>query len=144
MNSANTAASVESLAVTSIKRCGLAPVRLTWNAMLLWFQQSSWTCKEDVHNYWNKLVFVKNAVGWRSALQSGMPRVRFPIVSLGFFIDLILPDAIRPWSTFSHWQIWELGVSPGGLRRPVHKADDLNTFMYRLSRNSDSLNLLQP
>jgi hypothetical protein len=30
------------------------------------------------------------AVGFGTALQSGMSRVRFPIVSLKFFIDIIL------------------------------------------------------
>jgi len=37
------------------------------------------------------------AVGWDSALQAGRSRVRFPMVSLEFFIDIILPVAIWPW-----------------------------------------------
>ena len=35
--------------------------------------------------------------GWGTALQVGMSRVRFPIVSLEFFIDIILPAALWPW-----------------------------------------------
>jgi hypothetical protein len=37
------------------------------------------------------------AVGWGTALQTGTSRVRFPMVSLEFFIDIILPAALRPW-----------------------------------------------
>jgi len=36
------------------------------------------------------------AVGWGTALQAGMPRVRFLIVSLEFSINIILPAAIWP------------------------------------------------
>jgi hypothetical protein len=33
------------------------------------------------------------ALGWRTALQTGRPRVRFPRGSLGLFLDLILTTA---------------------------------------------------
>jgi len=35
-----------------------------------------------------------SAVGWGTALQVGRSRVRFPMMSLEFFIDIILPDSI--------------------------------------------------
>jgi hypothetical protein len=38
-----------------------------------------------------------SAVGWSTALQAGRSRVRFPMVSLEFFIDIILTVAIWPW-----------------------------------------------
>ena len=38
-----------------------------------------------------------STVGWDTALQVGRSRVRFPMVSLEFFIDIILPAAIWPW-----------------------------------------------
>ena len=37
------------------------------------------------------------AVGWGTALQAGRSRVRFLMVSLEIFIDVILPAALWPW-----------------------------------------------
>jgi len=37
------------------------------------------------------------AVGRGTALQVGRSRVRFPIVSLEFFIDIFLPAALCSW-----------------------------------------------
>jgi hypothetical protein len=58
---------------------------------------------------------------WRSglgtALQTGRSRDRFPMVSLEFFIEIILPTALWPW----------------GWRRSVCRADKLATFKCRLS-----------
>ena len=40
-------------------------------------------------------------VGWGTALQAGRSRVRFRMVSLEFFIDIILPAALSPWGWLS-------------------------------------------
>jgi hypothetical protein len=37
------------------------------------------------------------AVGSGTALQAGRSWVRFPMVSMEFFIDIILPAALCPW-----------------------------------------------
>jgi hypothetical protein len=42
-----------------------------------------------------------DAVGWSTALQTGRSRVRFPMVLLEFFIDIILPVALWPWDWLS-------------------------------------------
>jgi hypothetical protein len=50
------------------------------------------------------------AVCWSTALQAGRSRVRFPIVSLDFFIEIILPTALWPWGRLSLWQKWVPGI----------------------------------
>jgi len=42
-----------------------------------------------------------SAVGWVTTLQAGRSRIRFPKVSLDFFIDIILPAALCPWGRLS-------------------------------------------
>ena len=42
-----------------------------------------------------------NSFDLRTALQSVRSRVRFPMVSLEFFIDQILPAALWAWSRLS-------------------------------------------
>jgi hypothetical protein len=37
-----------------------------------------------------------SAVGWGTALQAGRSLIRFPMVSLEFFIDIIIPAALCP------------------------------------------------
>jgi hypothetical protein len=39
--------------------------------------------------------------GWVTALQTGRSRFRFPMVSLDFVIDIILPVALWPWGRLS-------------------------------------------
>ena len=75
-----------------------------------------------------------SAVGWGTALQVGKSRARFPVVSFEFFIDIILPAAIWLWgdsaSNRNEYQECFLGA-----KWPVCRADNLTTFMCRLSWN---------
>ena len=43
---------------------------------------------------------------WVTALQVGSLRVRFPMMSLEFFIDIYFPAALRPWSRVSLYHKW--------------------------------------
>ena len=54
------------------------------------------------------------AVGWGTALLAGRSRVRFPMVSLEFFIDIILPAALWSCGWLSLQQKWMSGIFPGG------------------------------
>jgi hypothetical protein len=54
------------------------------------------------------------AVGWGTALQAGRSRVQFPMKSLGFFIDIILPAALWSWLWISWQQKWIPGIFPWG------------------------------
>jgi hypothetical protein len=53
-------------------------------------------------------------VGWGTALQVGMSRVRFPMVSLDFFIYIILLSALWPWGGLSLSQKWVPGIFSEG------------------------------
>ena len=48
---------------------------------------------------WNiiQLGVSGGSVGWGTALQTGRSQVLFPMESLDFFSDLILPVALWPW-----------------------------------------------
>ena len=83
------------------------------NRMFLWKQATlaGWSGKQistngcfrlPIYLRTNKTLGARGgAVGWGTALQVGRSRVRFPIVSLEFFIDIILPASIWPWGWLS-------------------------------------------
>ena len=72
---------------------------------------------KDVERYGSGIVwgtvyaFCGHAVvGWLTELQAERSRVRFPMVSLQNFIDIILPAALWSWSRLSLQQKWVPGI----------------------------------
>jgi len=61
----------------------------------------TWTIPMMNHKIMIDYIFSKgvrgDAVGSSAALQAGRSRVQFPMASLEFFIDIILPAVIWPW-----------------------------------------------
>jgi hypothetical protein len=53
------------------------------------------------------------AAGWGTALQTGRLRVRFRMVFLEFFIDIILPVALWPWGQSKSTEMSTRNISWG-------------------------------
>jgi hypothetical protein len=76
-----------------------------------------------------------SAVGWGTALQAGMSRARFPMLSLKFFYWH--NSSGRTMALGLTQPLTEMGTRniSWGEGRPVRRADNLTTFMCRLSWN---------
>jgi hypothetical protein len=86
---------------------------------------------------------MRSRSGWGTALQIGRPRVRFPMVLLECFIDIILPVTLWSWGRLSLKQKWVPGIFPGV---KASGAQGWQTYQLYLPivLKSGSLNLLEP
>ena len=80
---------------------------------------------------WTTGESIRYQEGAKSCLPLRLPR-KFdsPLCHWGFFIDIILREAIWAWSWLSLEHKREPGTFPGGKRRPVHRADNMTTFIW--------------
>ena len=76
-----------------------------------------------------------DTTGWGTAVQATMWQVRFPLMSLEFFIDIFLTAALWPWGWLILQQKLVPGIFPGEQKRPVRRANKLTTCMCWLSWN---------
>jgi hypothetical protein len=65
-------------------------------------------------NFKINFIFWPDITDNNTAPQAGRSRLRFPMVSLEFFSDIILPVALWRWGRLSLWQKWVPEILPGG------------------------------
>jgi len=77
-------------------------------------QESTGSWKKVLCKHFVYLEALGDANEWGTVLQARRSWVQFPLVSLEYFIYMILSTALWPWDWLSFQQKWVPGIFPGG------------------------------
>jgi hypothetical protein len=113
-----------------------------------WYQQSSRYSLRNARDFAFKVVGSLSCC-WlimytRRENKSCTGKKNIPVVSLDFSVTYFLLTVPWPWGLLSPEWKWASSTLPGGKGGRWREADNLTTFMCRMSRKSGSLNLLEP
>jgi hypothetical protein len=89
------------------------------------------------------ILITKKIENFIDRLQAGRSRIRFPMMSMGFFIDIIPPASMDLGWNQLLTEVSTRNIS-WGWRRSMLRADNIDTLMCRLSWNLESLTSWNP
>ena len=75
------------------------------------------------------------ALCWDTVLQARRSWVLFPLVSMNVVMGIFLPAALWPWGWLGLKRKWVTGIFRRGQRQPVPRAENITTFVCRLTWN---------
>jgi hypothetical protein len=95
--------------------------------IFIFWDVTPYSLTDNLLTYWISVEVCGGVVEWDTVRQAGRSRVRFPMTSLDFYSDPILPGAMALGSTQPLTEMSSRNL-PGGKGRPGRKADNLTAI----------------